>query len=335
MKKIDKDCISKKKISYLIPLWNEVERLKKPAEAFTGEDFLNVKAEQLEFLYAGIKNVDYEILIMFDRKFPKEEDKARNVIDMVPLLEKAANGNPKIIITDTFSVSANFRKGLRMDNSRKGGAVHVGMRYIAEERLDVTDVYYTDADISVNPGNTGILLYKNFYDKQDVVIGARTMSDSHVFGKTGVRKFLSLGFNVMTRALFLVNISDTQVGAKLIKLRPHFVKIQGECTEVSMSFDPQLLKLMELDGANIVEMGIVWIDSAILSQSAGLAKRMFWDSTRMWSEMYPTWKQYLTNIRLDIVWGMVTNFMPNVWSSSSLDPNIIKLRLLSIMPTMA
>jgi hypothetical protein len=346
MQKMDRDLAktgTKKKIGYLIPLWNEQERLQKPSEILTGEDFLNVKAEQLDFLYSGIQNVDYEITIMFDRKYAKDDAKQK-VLDMIPLLDTIRKKLPinmqaKINLLSTFDEGfEDLRKGLNLSASRKGGAVHVGIRYFLKKRPDITHAYYTDADISVNPGNTGILLFENFYNKKTVVIGSRTMPESHVFRKSWIRKFLSIGFNEMTRLLFLLDISDTQVGAKLIELDLKKLNIYEQCTEVTMSFDPQLLKFLEVDGASILEVGIVWIDSALLSQSAGLAKRMFVDSTRMWNEMFPTWGEYFKTFGLNVVAGMVKNLIPNVWPFVSLekfDMNFLKIQLYSKIPTNA
>ena len=335
IKKVDIDLEKrgeKRKISYVIPMWNEEERLSKPSELFTGEDSFDVKMEQLEFLYDGIQNVDYQIIFMLDKKGVPARDK--NVEGTRVMLQQktenlSKNLQSKIIIKSTLDVD---HAGVDLATSIKGGAVQVALRDLAKNHPEIDYAYYTDTDVSVNPGNTGMLLFESFYGEKDVVIGARTVQNSHVFGKSEFRKFLSLGFNSLTRALFILDISDTQVGAKLVKLRPHFVKIEQDFIEVSMSFDPQMLKLLQDDGASISEVGIVWIDSSYVSYSAGLTKRMFNDSMRMVGiksyTRLPLFiaKQLITHP--GVAFAIIKNFIPNYFRS------IFSTQDLSLMPDM-
>src|SRR5579872_1734598 len=59
----------KQQISYLIAVAKEHNRIKKKSEYFTGEDFLRVKVEQLNFLFKGIQNLDWTLSFVDDKPF--------------------------------------------------------------------------------------------------------------------------------------------------------------------------------------------------------------------------------------------------------------------------
>jgi len=88
----------------------------------------------------------------------------------------------------------------------------------------------------------------------DIVIGSKYHPES-VVETSFLRRFLSRGFNILTRLLTGVKINDTQVGIKAIR-RDVFSGIFKQLSVKRYAFDVELMVLAYVYGLNVVELPV-------------------------------------------------------------------------------
>lgn len=140
-----------------------------------------------------IKNVldktryDYEIVVVADGMQDKTFENAKKV------------ASKKIKV-------AGYKK-----NYGKGYAVRFGM---ARTKGDI--VAFIDAGMDLDPNGLSMLLeHFEWYDA-DIIVGSKRHPVSQV-SYPWQRKILSLGYQILVRTLFGLNVRDTQVGMKFFK----------------------------------------------------------------------------------------------------------------------
>ncbi|HEX5275342.1 MAG TPA: dolichyl-phosphate beta-glucosyltransferase [Candidatus Rubrimentiphilum sp.] len=139
----------------------------------------------------------------------------------------------------------------------KGGAVRAGFQTGTEPFLG-----FTDAD-----GSTSAVeferLYRSLRDGDaDAVIGSRWLPDSRITYAQGLsRRFVSRGFNLLTRALFGLRFADTQCGSKIFK-RTALSHVNETLEHAGFAFDVELLWALRRKGNLIIEVPIAWNDTA-------------------------------------------------------------------------
>ena len=134
----------------------------------------------------------------------------------------------------------------------KGGGIWNGIK-AAKGDL----VMFMDADLSTGPDQIPRLMAA-IEQGADLAIGSRALPESRLTkSRSLARKVLSSGFNWLFRALFQMDIKDTQCGFKMMRrevaedLAPR-VKTNG------FAFDVDLIVKAHDRGYKIVEVPIVW-----------------------------------------------------------------------------
>lgn len=302
----DEKVDSEQQVAFLAATYQEHNRLQTQAQCFTGEDFLRVKVEQLQFLFEGLEHFKWSLTFVEDE--PKG-DTARTIDVMREMMRDGEFDGIRDQIhfldydVDLKEEIAMYKDpkiaGMSGDEfaraSVKGGAIQVGLRYLAQLAPDkqyktpkTAAIIYTDCDTSVNLGNSGILLNQIYNPElaHDIGIGSRRIQGAHVVGKSAERHLQSFAFNSLVRLLLNVQLTDTQVGAKVF--RPNVIAdVHGDFTELSMAFDPEIFRLATKKGHSIGEDGIVWTDSAIESKSADQSGSMLNGLLRIWEKSFP------------------------------------------------
>lgn len=302
---MDDNADSEQQIAFLAATYQEHNRLKTQNECFTGEDFLRVKVEQLQFLFSGLTHFKWTLTFVEDE--PKGSDP--RTTDLMSEMVKSPDFDAvrgQIFFLDN---DRDLREEIQMysdptiaqmsgdefaRSSVKGGAIQLGLRYLAQVQSGkhyrvpkAAAILYTDCDTSVNLGNTGILLNQIYNLGQDVGIGSRRVEGAHVVGKSAERHLQSFAFNTLVRVLLNVQLTDTQVGAKAFK--PEVIQdVHQGFNERSMAFDPEIFRLASKSGFQIGEDGIVWSDSAMESKSADQSGGMLNGLLRIWERSFPT-----------------------------------------------
>jgi len=134
-------------------------------------------------------------------------------------------------------------------NFGKGHALRVGTR-----RARGNLVVFLDADMEIHPSQIGRFIEEMKESHADVVIGSKRHPESKVDYPTK-RKFLSWGYHLVIRAMFDLDLTDTQPGFKLFK-KEVLDKEMNKVVAEAYAFDLDLLANASMDGYKIVEAPI-------------------------------------------------------------------------------
>jgi dolichyl-phosphate beta-glucosyltransferase len=113
-------------------------------------------------------------------------------------------------------------------------------------------VVLLDSDLDVDIEQIG--RYVQALRFGDIAIGSKYHPDS-VIARSFLRRFLSRGFNILTRLLTGVKISDTQVGIKAIR-RDVFLGVFKHLSVKRYAFDVELLVLANVYGLKVIELPV-------------------------------------------------------------------------------
>ena len=133
------------------------------------------------------------------------------------------------------------------ENRGKGFAVKTGFNHVTGEYT-----FIMDSDLEIVP--TELQEYIDTLKSSDLVIGSKRHPGS-IVRAVALRRFLSLGYNVLERLLVGVRVSDTQAGLKgwkstvLRKVVP-LMSIKG------YAFDLELLAIASLLGVRLKELPV-------------------------------------------------------------------------------
>jgi len=218
----------------LIPAYNEEERIGEMLERYLSF-FSSITGFQIEFM----------VILNGCR------DRTKNIVQGFQIT------NPHLKLSE-FN-----------DPIGKGGALIEGLKGYKDYDL----IGFVDADGSTPPEAFAELLHqiKDF----DAVIASRWIEGAKVIHlQTPIRRFASRCFHLIVDTLFLMDIHDTQCGAKVI--RTNCVdKIMDELVVADMAFDVNLLYCLHRIKARIKEFPTTWEDKG------GSKVRIFMTSTMM------------------------------------------------------
>jgi glycosyltransferase involved in cell wall biosynthesis len=160
----------------------------------------------------------------------------------------------------------------------KGAAIVFGFKAAVGKAIG-----FIDADESVAPEDVAKMC--NFLKNVDGVIASRKLKESTILVKQPfIRRVASKSFNYLIRAIFNLQIKDTQCGAKVFK-REALINIINELNTRGFEFDVELLWKLKRRGYEILEFPITWKHSDESHFSLLKAPRMFFSliKVRLWS----------------------------------------------------
>ncbi len=251
--------------SVVFAMYRETGRMLRPDQHPHGEDFINRKASQLRWLFGGDDGWD---LVMVDDGCPDGSGSlAETIIDenglgksaRVLFLEKAIEqGHPT-----TAGLGST-------DDSRKGGSILYGMYEAAAAAESGHVVVYTDADLSTNLGQTGLLI-DGVHRGASCAAGSRREPTS-VLVKSGSRNdrgklFIYLWKQMLPQLRYMI---DTQCGFKGFKAEevPNLV---ANTVEKRFAFDIELLLKCAIGSPeSITRVPVAWVDSEEASTTTDL-----------------------------------------------------------------
>lgn len=134
-------------------------------------------------------------------------------------------------------------------NKGKGYAIFAGTHYAVADYIA-----FLDADLELKPNMLKDFLVTLKQEGADIAIGSKMHKDSHLEYPL-VRKIMSLGYYVILKLLFHLNLKDTQTGIKLF--RGEIIKPICEDLHTSgFAFDIEILATASLQHRVIIEMPI-------------------------------------------------------------------------------
>ena len=252
-------------VSVVFAMYLEHERILRPDQHPLGEDFVNRKVSQLRWLFG---DRDVWDLVMVDDGCPRGSghiaremirEEGHDRVARVLFLEDAiGSGHP--VLSDLTTP----------DQSRKGGAIELGMYEAARDPVPGHIIVYTDADLSTHLGQVG-LLADAIDNGADCAAGSRRETTS-VLVKGGARNDRGKLFIYLWKQMLpqLRDIIDSQCGFKAF--RGHLAQdLVHDTIEKKFAFDIELLLRSELNRpGSITRVPVAWIDSEAGSTTADL-----------------------------------------------------------------
>ncbi len=234
-------------VSIIIPAYNEEKRIGKILGNY-GEFFKNLKKK-------GEIN-HFELLVVINNTKDKTEE-----------------------VTKKFQKKYEEIRHLNFKEGGKGFAIKKGFEDALKRKNEL--IGFVDADMSTPP-NAFYDLVKNLKG-YDGIIANRWHEKSIITPKQNlIRRFVSRGYNILVRTLFLIPFKDTQCGAKLFT-RDAIEQIYKKLITNSWGFDIALLYCLRKEyNAKIKSIPTVWHDEK--GSKINLIKtpmRMFASSIRL------------------------------------------------------
>lgn len=134
-------------------------------------------------------------------------------------------------------------------NQGKGNAIATGVKYAHSDYIA-----FLDSDLELDPSMLRNFLKKLIDSDADIAIGSKMHKKSKLDYPLS-RRILSMGYYVLLKLLFRLNLKDTQTGIKLFKssvIKP----ICDDLITTGFAFDIEILAKANQQGAKIIEMPI-------------------------------------------------------------------------------
>ncbi len=257
-------------LTVVVPLFKEHNRIHSKEVHPAGEDFIRRKVAELNWLY-GSKAHDTFDLIFVDDGCPEKSGLIASKI-----IAKEGYDNVRVLFLEHAIASGlSIAKGLKStEDSQKGGAIQYGLWDAIHQHRNQTEliVLYTDADLSTNIGQAGLLIKLLSNNKTICALGSRYDPGGIYCTPKGAQGLsnsdrLRLIFRNYVRAEMLPQLGpgvDTQCGFKAINAEVLADTLE-KMVDKGFSFDMELLLLITLNyhqgGRTIAQAPIVWIES--------------------------------------------------------------------------
>lgn len=306
-------------LSVVFAVYKEHQRILSPEEATGGEDFLRRKVAQLQWLFAGRPDMDWDMFVVDDGCPEGSGQIAAGIIAAEGLADKVQ----VLHLAEAIAAANPLLAGLSDPaQSMKGGSIQLGMWEAARPVRPGHVVLFTDADLSTHLGQCGLLMAPILDGGVDAAIGSRRLGTS-VAIKQGRRNDRGKLFIYLWKRIIgiIPEIIDTQCGFKAFSAELARDILPG-MLERKFAFDIELLiKTAKRRPGSIQQVGIAWIDSEALSTTTDL--QPYLPMLQAMVKMYraylvanpksdefatfletlddETWGRLLTNIPADIV----------------------------------
>jgi hypothetical protein len=255
LKQLNKDV----HVTFLFAIYKETDRLSFSYESPLGEDCLNEKIRQIEWLVSNTSKVTWDLLIVDDGCPNGSGIKAQEIAN-----KSAYRDQIKVLFLqeaiDSNSQLAGWLNSTA--DSQKGGAILYGLRYASSLKRKNNIILYTDADLSSHLGMSGLLIEALVHQNKSLAIGSRREKTSFTLRSDFRDNRGKLFIYLRRRLLHPINyISDEQCGFKAFDalFLDNFLE---DVIETKFSFDVELLLRTELKKPNsIAQIPIAWMDS--------------------------------------------------------------------------
>lgn len=255
-------------LTFLFAVYKETERLSLPEEHPLGEDCLNEKVRQINWLVSGCPNISWDLIVIDDGCPDSSGRKAREIADKSDYCDQIKVLFLKEAIEAKSSLAGNLNS---VSDSQKGGAILYGLRYASSLKRENNVVLYTDADLSSHLGMTGLLAEAIVVHNKSLAIGSRREKTSFTL-RSEFRNYRGKLFIYLRRRLLhpINYISDEQCGFKAFDGTFLTDFLEG-VIETGFSFDVELLLRTELKRpGSIAQVPIAWMDSDEASTTKAL-----------------------------------------------------------------
>jgi len=157
-------------LTVVVPLFKEHNRIQSSMIHPAGEDFIRRKVTELNWLFGAKFDHTFDLVFVDDGCPEQSGHIASNII------EEEGYDNVQVLFLEHAIVSgAPITKGLKStEDSQKGGAIQYGLFEAIQQSWKNAEliVLYTDADLSTNIGQAGLLIKRLSNNKTMCAIGS-------------------------------------------------------------------------------------------------------------------------------------------------------------------
>ena len=274
------------RVTVVVAMYAEHERLRPASEHPHGEDALARKVSQLDRLLGDLPNWEWHLLLVDDGcpygsgAVAEEIIRSNGWQDRVDVLYLQDGIDERSPGVGTLRTT---------DESRKGGSIQYGMWVAAHDDSPEHAIVFTDADLSTHLGQIGSLVVPLGEAETTISIGSRREPLSAV-AKRGDRNARGKLFIYLWKQILgsLDGVTDTQCGFKAFPADRTRAWVEA-CREKQFAFDIELLLLAHDDGrGSIARMPVAWIDSdAASTTDDGAYLTMLQSVARMYRDHLP------------------------------------------------
>jgi glycosyltransferase involved in cell wall biosynthesis len=256
-------------LSVVFAVFKEHQRILPRSEHEIGEDFLRRKLQQLEWQFDCSPEFSWDLSVVDDGC----PEGSGAIAEQILAGERLGARARVLYLQDAIEQGHPVASSLRSTaDSQKGASIEYGMARAIEEPRDNHIVVYTDADLSTNLAQVGLLIDGIERDGVDAAIGCRRQPTS-VAVKRGRRNVRGKLFIFLWKRLLspLHDITDAQCGFKAFRAEV-LRDILADVREKKFAFDLELLLKTELRRpGSITRIPIAWIDSEAASTTSDIS----------------------------------------------------------------
>lgn len=256
-------------LSVVVPLYAEHERMQRPGCHQNGEAFLDRKLRQLDWLLGRRRGASYDLCLVDDGC---PYDSGRLAESWLAARHPRADARVLFLEDAIAAGAAPVRDLEHVDQSQKGGSIHLGLHAVTQKRRPGHVVVYTDADLSTHLGQSGLLV--EALDRPGTLMAAGSRRHPlSVVEKGSDRSARGRLFIYLWKKLIpeLAYIDDTQCGFKALSAGTARRLVAQPLRERGFAFDIELMLRAEKNLRRAVDsVPIAWVDSEPASTTTAL-----------------------------------------------------------------
>ncbi|WP_297798098.1 glycosyltransferase [uncultured Eudoraea sp.] len=275
-KKYIESCHHQLKIGVVFAMWGEQNRLQMKSENNpNGEDLLNVKIDQLSWLFKG-SGISWKLYAVDDGC----PNGSGDIAEAIRKKSEYANQTEVLFLEKALPSNKPPLKNLASaDDSRKGGAILLGCEKAMQDGADL--IIYTDADNSVHLGQTGLLLRPHLEKGYKVVLGNRKDPNAVLVkqeNRWGIGiKALRHMQRMIGESIFSRGIRDSQAAFKLYH-KDVLTEILKDPSVYDFSFDSDWIACVIALKEKFAKVPFAFIDSFAESASIVQGPMTTWET---------------------------------------------------------
>ena len=199
-------------------------------------------------------NEEHRIGRMLDAYLPFFVDRYGSDVEFIVVINGSTDDTERVVngYTERYPQLTTI---MEPDRIGKGGALMLGFKEASGELVG-----FSDADGSTPPEAFHDLI--DSIGDADTIIASRWCKGAQVSPKQPLaRRIASRAFNMLTRMLFGLHLTDTQCGAKLLN-RDAMQEVLPDLGITRWAFDVDLLFQLKRAGRKIIEIPTTWCDIA-------------------------------------------------------------------------
>lgn len=243
---------SKLKIGFVVPAYNEEERMLPHENCENGQNAFDARVRHYLWLFEDRMPSHQHLLFVDDLSTDYTKEHLKNRLKDI---SEAIGKGVSVLGLDEISNKYRFYASKyptmeKYQKSIKGGSVYFGLLWMLEHEYDY--VFFIDFDLTNILDHAGLLLNIALNNPRIGIVSnsRRTQMSKGYCDKEG--NMISSLFQAISNELLCTSLTDVNTGFKLVNMR-FFGEICSQISDLSLSLDSELIMLCIKNGYTVVE----------------------------------------------------------------------------------